>query len=686
MSERECVCVVLRERLRRRMFVSVVYACICVCVCSCTAYRMCQRYPIFCVQVLVALCEVVDHRQTEKSFSTPDELVGLVTQFATAADVLLPLLDTLIRREVESTGGCCSPLFSPLLSSPLLSSHCVRAVDESTLFRRNSMATKIMGAYSKAVGRSYLTGTLAAPMRAALATPLASVEMDANRLAQAQREEHDLVANAKALIEVTEAFLSAILASAAECPRGIRAICRVLHHVVGAKFPASQLSSVGGFVFLRFLCPAIISPEQVGLGDRADARSPDARRVLVLASKVLQNIANGITSSGKEDFMEAMNKYVSSAAGRLSAFFEQLVAVPADAAPESPFSRSQHQAAALALGTHLKRNVHAVGRELTGGRTQRHSSLPKSLEKRGWLYKKGEKTLKAADALAWRKRWCVLRNHQLCYFKSQSDASPMGVIPLADHTLEVTSRDEFLFLLHTPYRTYDMRAGTPRELAEWTSAFATSQSIFELQAEISDDGGGGGAGGGGVLSDAEDDDRSMWVQSARAPSDNKRSGAALLGIHNRGGGTEDEEDARTGGAGAGAGGPHFYVVFAPLIIAVVAAGDIGPDRDPQAAPARPQVLRRIYHLRGRVEGTATTTADAARQTTARRRAAAQDFPWGLSPSPCARRAVAERIVGRVARRHRPPPTPKGSGLTTPAASTESLDGRQRSRTAPATVP
>ena len=43
--------------------------------------------------------------------------------------------------------------------------------------------------------------------------------------------------------------------------RIIRRICYELRLAVSDKFPNSSYSVIGGFFFLRFICPAIISPE-----------------------------------------------------------------------------------------------------------------------------------------------------------------------------------------------------------------------------------------------------------------------------------------------------------------------------------------------------------------------------------------------------------------------------------------
>jgi hypothetical protein len=37
-------------------------------------------------------------------------------------------------------------------------------------------------------------------------------------------------------------------------------ICQLLQREVGARFEESRRSVIGGFIFLRYICPAIVSP------------------------------------------------------------------------------------------------------------------------------------------------------------------------------------------------------------------------------------------------------------------------------------------------------------------------------------------------------------------------------------------------------------------------------------------
>lgn len=63
----------------------------------------------------------------------------------------------------------------------------------------------------------------------------------------------------------------------------------------------SKYSAVGGFLFLRFICPAIVSPETVDL-----PVDPSFRKGLLLITKIMQNLANNVLF-GKEQHMMVLN-------------------------------------------------------------------------------------------------------------------------------------------------------------------------------------------------------------------------------------------------------------------------------------------------------------------------------------------------------------------------------------------
>jgi GTPase-activator protein for Ras-like GTPase len=74
---------------------------------------------------------------------------------------------------------------------------------------------------------------------------------------------------------------------------------RVFLQVI-TKFPDALHSAIGGLLFLRFFCPAIVSPESFGLL-RKHIR-PELRRLAILVSKVLQSLSN--RSPLKESYLQ----------------------------------------------------------------------------------------------------------------------------------------------------------------------------------------------------------------------------------------------------------------------------------------------------------------------------------------------------------------------------------------------
>ena len=88
------------------------------------------------------------------------------------------------------------------------------------------------------------------------------------------------------LIEIANSFLTTIIDSMDSVPYGIRWICKQIKSLTRRKYPdatdASISSLIGGFFFLRFINPAIVTPQAYMLVEGIPAVHP--RRTLTLVS------------------------------------------------------------------------------------------------------------------------------------------------------------------------------------------------------------------------------------------------------------------------------------------------------------------------------------------------------------------------------------------------------------------
>merc|ERR1711916_197684 len=104
----------------------------------------------------------------------------------------------------------------------------------------------------------YLHSMLGDLVQQVLALPPLALEVDPKLLGEEE-------AHMEALQEQCELFVVRICESVEYMPIPFRWMARVLHDQVQQRFPESALSAVGGFLFLRFICPAMLSPERYGL-------------------------------------------------------------------------------------------------------------------------------------------------------------------------------------------------------------------------------------------------------------------------------------------------------------------------------------------------------------------------------------------------------------------------------------
>ena len=130
------------------------------------------------------------------------------------------------------------------------------------------------------------------------------------------------------LIGLASSFLEIIIQNLDETPYGIRWICKQIRSLSKRKYPDANDQTVctliGGFFFLRFINPAIVTPRSYMLTDGQPAENP--RRTLTYIAKMLQNLANK-PSYAKEPYMLKLQPFIQQNKERVNKFMLDLCEV-----------------------------------------------------------------------------------------------------------------------------------------------------------------------------------------------------------------------------------------------------------------------------------------------------------------------------------------------------------------------
>ncbi|KAI9348576.1 Rho GTPase activation protein [Obelidium mucronatum] len=151
--------------------------------------------------------------------------------------------------------------------------------------------------------------------------------LKSNSAQKAAKKTQDMLDERTAILaDIVRGFLDTLIGSIDEVPFGIRWICKQIRVLVKQKYPDSTdlniASLIGGFFMLRFLNPAIVSPEEYTF-TKAAKPSETTKRTLTLIAKVLQNLANKTTAI-KEDYMTPLFPFIEAHKERVSQFFLDL--------------------------------------------------------------------------------------------------------------------------------------------------------------------------------------------------------------------------------------------------------------------------------------------------------------------------------------------------------------------------
>ncbi|KIW43176.1 uncharacterized protein PV06_04310 [Exophiala oligosperma] len=199
-------------------------------------------------------------------------------------------------------------------------------MEVNLLFRGNSLVTKALDAHMRRLGKEYLEEVLGEKLRKIIERD-PDCEVDPTRV----RSNEQLEKNWANLIFLTSTIWKSIRDSVARCPLPLRLIFRHIRSCAedryGPFIRTAKLTSVSGFLFLRFFCPAILNPKLFGL--IPDIPPDRTKRTFTLIAKSLNALASVGKFGTKEPWMEPMNKFLIASATEFRNFLDEICAVDA---------------------------------------------------------------------------------------------------------------------------------------------------------------------------------------------------------------------------------------------------------------------------------------------------------------------------------------------------------------------
>ncbi|KAI4847842.1 Rho GTPase activation protein, partial [Aureobasidium sp. EXF-8845] len=199
-------------------------------------------------------------------------------------------------------------------------------LEANLLFRGNTLLTKSLDSHMRRVGKEYLLDCLG-PIIRDINERDPDCEVDPNRVTN----QHDLKKNWDRLINCTKSVWNTIKVSARNAPSELRVIFRHIRACAedryGDYLRSVSYSSVSGFLFLRFFCPAVLNPKLFGL--LKDDPKPRARRTFTLIAKSLQGLANMASFGSKEHWMEPMNVFLTDHREAFKMFINDICSISA---------------------------------------------------------------------------------------------------------------------------------------------------------------------------------------------------------------------------------------------------------------------------------------------------------------------------------------------------------------------
>ncbi|KAJ1953875.1 Ras GTPase activating protein ira2, partial [Linderina pennispora] len=265
------------------------------------------------------------------SGDTPDHWKARLIDMLVHPDLklLLAINEVCQVQDIDELGAVLTDIFESRNSIKVLLERIITVELERTdsaaeLFRRNCLATRLLSYFAKIHGDAYLKSTLGPALRKLMSLPPGTLTFELNPNKMSESADRDR--NLKNVERLCSLVIEAIVRSVHSMPAAFRSICNMIYRVVTTRFPDAGYTAVGGFIFLRFLCPAIVAPDSHGIC--AQIENPEIRRGLLLCTKITHNLANDVPFGNKETYMVPLNRFINENRPRILNFLSEIAELP----------------------------------------------------------------------------------------------------------------------------------------------------------------------------------------------------------------------------------------------------------------------------------------------------------------------------------------------------------------------
>eukprot|EP01101_Sappina_pedata_P006778 TRINITY_DN3465_c0_g1_i1.p1 TRINITY_DN3465_c0_g1~~TRINITY_DN3465_c0_g1_i1.p1 ORF type:complete len:871 (-),score=186.52 TRINITY_DN3465_c0_g1_i1:51-2663(-) len=259
--------------------------------------RLIQSFEEILMEPTFTVISIIGEAESKRQ--SRDEVFDAIINISISNELTISLIKRQFQKEILDSSG-------------------THHTNPSTLFRGESCAIKTMSRYFCMEGKQYLQSCVL-PLIKQISIA-GSLEVNPEKA----QEGESVQANCYKLLGIAQEFLESVLRSPRQCPVKFRHLFSAVRGQMSKVFPELTQQIVGSLLFLRFICPAIISPHKYGLEFEGTIDST-TQRSLILISKLIQNLVNGVEFDGtKERYMTSLNCFIKDNQTKLQEFFQIL--------------------------------------------------------------------------------------------------------------------------------------------------------------------------------------------------------------------------------------------------------------------------------------------------------------------------------------------------------------------------